>query len=120
MGQFRDRYVRDLQIRGYSPNTIKQYVYCVKILVKHFMRPPDELTVEDINAFQLYLTKERKVATATFNVYVFAIRYLFLKTLKKDWEIKIIPYQKTGHFIQKEPIPKKTSKWFHMGRAASS
>jgi len=96
MGQFRDRYVRDLQIRGYSPNTVKQYVYCVKILVKHFMRPPDELTVEDINAFQLYLTKERKVATATFNVYVFAIRYFFLKTLKKDWEIKIIPYQRTG------------------------
>jgi site-specific recombinase XerD len=60
------------------------------------MRPPDELTVEDIKDFQLYLTKERKVAWATFNIYVFAIRSFFLETLKKDWEIKFIPYQKTG------------------------
>jgi len=32
----------------------------------------------------------------------------------------LCPFCRTGHFIQKEPIPKKTSKWFHMGRAASS
>ena len=78
MGKFRDQFENDLQIRGYSPNTISQYVYCVRNLVKHFMRPPDELTLEDINAFQLHLTKERKVAWATFNLYVFAIRFFFL------------------------------------------
>ena len=60
------------------------------------MRPPDKLTVEDINSFQLHLTRERKVAWNTFNVYVFAIRSYFLGTLKRDWNIKFIPYQKTG------------------------
>lgn len=96
MGQFRDRYERDLQIRGYSSNTVKQYVYCVRNLVKYFNQPPDELTIEDINNFQLHLTKERKVAWATFNVYVVAIRHFFLITLKRDWKIAFIPYQKTG------------------------
>ena len=96
MGKFRDRFERDLQIRGYSPNTINQYVYCVRNLVKHLKRPPDELSVDDINNFQLHLTKERKVAWNTFNVYVFAIRLFFLVTLKKDWDIAAIPYQKTG------------------------
>jgi len=96
MGKFRERFERDLQIRGYSPNTVKQYVYCVRNLVKHFRRPPDELTIEDINNFQLHLTKERKVAWATFNIYVFALRFFFLETLKKDWALKAIPYQKTG------------------------
>jgi len=96
MGKFRDLFERDLQIRGYSPNTVSQYVYCVRNLVKHFRRPPDELTIEDINNFQLHLTKERKVAWATFNIYVFAMRFFFLKTLKRDWAITAIPYQKTG------------------------
>lgn len=96
MGNFRDRFERDLQIRGYSPNTVNQYVYCVRNLVKYFMRPPDELTVDDINDFQLHLTKERKVAWGTFNIYVFAIRFFFLNTLKREWDIKAIPYQKRG------------------------
>lgn len=96
MGKFRDQFENDLQIRGYSPNTINQYVYCVQKLVKYFMRPPDKMTIEDINAFQLHLTKERKVAWATFNLYVNAIRFFFLKTLKMNWKIAFIPYQKTG------------------------
>jgi site-specific recombinase XerD len=96
MARFRDQFERDLQIRGYARNTIKSYMYCVRELVKHFMRPPDELTIEDINEFQLHLTKQRKVAWSTFNIYVFAIRMFFLVTLKKDWEITAIPYQKTG------------------------
>lgn len=96
MGKFRDQFENDLQIRGYSRNTVNQYVYCVRNLVKHFMLPPDELTVQDVNNFQLYLTRTRKVAWSTFNIYVFAIRFFFLKTLKKDWKIDFIPYQKTG------------------------
>jgi len=96
MGMFQERFERDLRIRGFSHNTVKQYVYCVRKLVKHFMRPPDELTLDDINNFQLHLTKERKVASSTFNIYVFAIRFFLLHTLKRDWQITAIPYQKTG------------------------
>ncbi len=96
MGQFRDRFERDLKIRGYSPSTVDQYVYCVRNLVKHYRRPPDQLTVEDINNFQLHLTEQRKVAWSTFNLYVVAMRFFFLRTLKKDWDITAIPYQKTG------------------------
>jgi integrase/recombinase XerD len=96
MGQFRDRFERDLKIRGYSPSTVEQYVYCVRNLVRYYRRPPDQLTVEDINDFQLYLTEQRKVAWGTFNIYVVAMRLFFLQTLKKDWNITAIPYQKTG------------------------
>ena len=98
MGEFRDRFERDLQIRGFSQNTVNQYryVHCVRNMVKHFMRPPDELTIADINNFQLHLTKKRKVAWGTFNIYVFALRFFFLETLKKKWTITSIPYQKTG------------------------
>ena len=99
MGYFCDQFVNDLKVRGMSPSTIETYVRCVKLLVKYYMRPPDELTLEDIKAFQLHLTKEREVACSTFNIYTHAIRSFFLKTLQKDWRIDFIPYQKTGRVL---------------------
>ncbi len=96
MGDFRDRMDRDLRIRGYSAKTRKTYLYCVRCYVRHFMTPPDELTLEHVHQFQLYLTAERHVAWSTFNVYVCALRFFYRVTLERDWAVKHIPYQKTG------------------------
>jgi integrase/recombinase XerD len=95
MGQFRDLMDRDLQIRGYSPFTRRAYLTCVRDLVRYFMRPPDQLTFEDINRYQLYLTEERKVSWSYFNQAVSAIRFFYLTSLQKNWNLKQIPYQKT-------------------------
>jgi integrase/recombinase XerD len=96
MGEFRDRMERDLQIRGFSPLTQKCYLARMKAMVRFFMRPPDELTLEDVNAYQLYLTRDRKVGWSTFNQSVCAIRFFYGVTLNRDWDIRHIPYQKTG------------------------
>ena len=48
MGAFRDRMEEDLRLRGYSPSTIRCYLGRVKQFVAYFMRPPDQLTPEDI------------------------------------------------------------------------
>ena len=48
MGRFRDRMDEDLRIRGYSANTRASYLRCVRHFVRHFMRPPDQLTPEHI------------------------------------------------------------------------
>lgn len=99
MGYYRDLFVNELKIRGMRPNTVQTYVRCVKILVKYFMQPPDTLTLEDIKTFQLYLVEEQEVACSTFNIYTHAIRFFFLKTLRRDWQIDFIPYQKTGRLL---------------------
>ena len=67
MGQYRDRMERDLQIRGFSPSTQECYLGRMKTFVRYFMRPPDQLTLEDIHTYQLHLTRERKVSWAVFN-----------------------------------------------------
>ncbi len=56
MGEFRDRMEQDLQIRGFSPSTQYCYLARMKAMVRFFMRPPDELTLEDIHTYQLHLT----------------------------------------------------------------
>ena len=96
MGEFHDRMDRELRIRGHSENTRESYLRCVRAFVRHFMRPPDELTVEDIKGYQLYLTRERKVSPSTFNIHVCALRFFYREVLQTDWDIGRIPYQRKG------------------------
>ena len=96
MGQFRDRMDDELRIRGYSASTRECYVRCVRNFVRHFMRPPDQLTLEHIRQYQLHLTRDRHVAWTYFNQVVCALRFFYREVLKKDWEVRHIPYQKAG------------------------
>lgn len=94
MGQFHDRMDADMEIRGLSPNTRKAYLGAMRRFVQHFMRPPDTLTLEDIRRYQLHLTRERKVSWAVFNIAVAAIKFFYRVSLKKDWNIEEVPYQR--------------------------
>ena len=96
MGRLHDRMDRELRIRGYAENTRKCYLEKMKCFVRFFMRPPDELTVEDVNQYQLYLTKDKRVSWSTFNVHVCAIRFFYREVLRVDWNVEHIPYQRSG------------------------
>lgn len=96
MGKFHDLMDRQLRIRGYSEATRQTYLGRVRQFVRFFMRPPDELTAEDVNEYQLHLTKERKLSWSAFNVSVCALRFFYREVLHVDWEVKHIPYQRTG------------------------
>ena len=114
MGEFRDRMERDLRIRGFSSATQRCYLARMKALVEFFMRPPDELTVEDIHAYQLHLTRDRKVGWSTFNQSVCAIRFFYGVTLRSAWDIQRIPYQKTGRTLPMVLSPEEVSKLFRV------
>lgn len=114
MGQLRERMERDLQIRGFSPSTQSCYLARMKALARFFMRPPDELTLDDIHAYQLHLTRERKVCWAAFNQSVCAIRFFYGVTLHKDWDIQRIPYQKTGRKLPVVLSPEEVSRLFEV------
>jgi site-specific recombinase XerD len=85
---------QDLRLRGYSPNTIRSYLLCVRQFVAYFRRPPDQLTPEHIREYQLHLTDTRKVSSARFNQSVCALRFFYRVSLGKDWTIQMIPYRK--------------------------
>lgn len=94
MGEYAKLMENEMSIRGLSYETKRTYLGCMKLFVKYFMRPPSELTLKDINTYQIYLTKEKKVAWSTFNQHVCAIRFFYKYVLKKDWELNAIPRQK--------------------------
>lgn len=96
MGKLRDLMDRELQIRGYTPSTRYIYLRSVIRFVMWFGRSPDEATLEDINRYQFEITKNGKVSWGYFNQVVCALRFFFKVTLKKDWAVENIPYQRRG------------------------
>lgn len=95
MGKLRDLMDRDLQIRGYSPNTREAYLRSVRNFARYWNRSPEELTIDHVNQYQHHLV-QRKVSWACFNQAAAALRFFYGVTLQKDWDITRIPYQKTG------------------------
>ena len=96
MGKCRDLMLQEMQIRGFSENTQKVYLGRMGQFVGFFMRPPDELALEDIHRYQVHLTQVEAVSWGVFNQSVAAIRFFYREAIHKEWDIKRIPYQKTG------------------------
>ena len=92
MTTLRQRMLEDLQIRNYSPTTIRLYLYAVKAFSKHFGKPPDQLGAEHIRLYQLFLIKEKKVALPTFIQVVCALRFFYTHTLNRKIAIERIPF----------------------------
>jgi integrase/recombinase XerD len=91
----RQRMLEDLQIRHYSPTTIRLYLYAIKSFARHFGKPPDQLGAEHIRRYQLFLTKEKKVSTSTYVLMVCALRFFYTHTLHRKVAIERIPFPRS-------------------------
>jgi site-specific recombinase XerD len=79
--------LEDLQLAGYSPKTIKSYIYTVRDLAKHYHRSPDLLTDEEVRQFFLHLINERKLSKSSITIYLCGIKFFYETTLKKKLNI---------------------------------
>ena len=94
MTPLRQRMIEDMQVRNLSPHTIDYYVRQVALFARYFKRSPELLGLDEIRAYQLHLVHERKLAWGSFNQAVCALRFLYRKTLGRDWDIESIPFAK--------------------------
>jgi hypothetical protein len=90
MTPLRQRLCDDLRLRGYAPRTIDAYVAAVVKLTRFAGRPPDQLTAEDLRAFQLHL-RERGVPWNSFNQIVCGLRFFYRVTLGRTDAVTMIP-----------------------------
>jgi len=93
MTALRQRLMEDMQVRNYSPRTVEAYVAAVAKLAKHFKRPPDQLTNEDVRAFQVHLLAA-KASWSQFNQIVSGLRFFFRTTLGRPAVVEMLPYGK--------------------------
>jgi integrase/recombinase XerD len=65
MTPLRQRMLHDMQIRNLAVNTQKTYLLQVSGFARHFRRSPEVLGPEEIRAWIIHLTNERKLAPAS-------------------------------------------------------
>lgn len=102
MTPLRQRMTEDMQVRNLALNTQTSYVQQVSLFARYFHKSPEELGPEDIRAYQVYLTNEKKLAPGSVLIAVAALRFLYKVSLKRDWTFEdIIPAPKKP---QKLPV----------------
>src|SRR3984885_8909607 len=84
--------LEDLQIRRYSPTTIRLYLRAVAEFAQHFGKTPDQLGAEHIRRFQLFLIKEKKVSLSSYIQMICALRFFYTQTLNQKVAIERIPF----------------------------
>jgi len=91
MGELRDRMVRDMDVRRFSGRTVEAYVAGVRGLAKYYMRPPDELSDEEVQRYLLHLREERRLSSSSCNQIRCALKFFFEVTVRRPQPSLTVP-----------------------------
>ena len=94
MTHLRQAMLEELHRRNYAASTIAYYIRNVEQFAQFFKRSPDRLSHTHLRTYQAYLLRERKLAPRTVRLHVCAIRFFFVKTLKRRYLLDDTPYPK--------------------------
>lgn len=99
MGVLRDRMTRDLQLHRYAAATQKAYVEAVRGLAKHYRIAPDQLSVEQVQDYLLYLMNERHLQWNTVNTILAGLKFFYRQTLKRPDIALAMPARRTSRWL---------------------
>ena len=94
MTHLRQLMLDELQRRNYSPSTVRCYIHAVEEFSKHFHRSPERLGPSHIREYQVHLFRDRKLSPGTIQSRCAALRFLFVKTLRRPYLLDEIPLPK--------------------------
>jgi len=84
--------LEELQRRNYSAITTRNYLRVVADFAKYFGKSPDKLGPNELRTYQAYLLQDRKLTPGTVVNWVAALRFFFVKTLKRHQFRDFLPY----------------------------
>jgi len=89
---FTKRMAEDMQLRNLSPRTIDAYTYHVDRFAMRFGKHPEELGLEQVRDFQLWMINELHSSWSQFNQAVCALKFFYTVTCQRDWIVTHVPY----------------------------
>ena len=92
MTRLRKMMLEELQRRNYSAITTRNYLRVVSDFAKHFGKSPDKLGPNELRTYQAYLLTECKLTPGSVVNRVAALRFFFVKTLKRHQFREFLPY----------------------------
>ena len=94
MTRLRQMMLDELQRRNYATTTREYYLRTLSRFARHFRRPPDQLTQHHIRTYQTYLLQKRRLHPHSVRREIAALRFFFVKTLRRRYLIDETPYPK--------------------------
>jgi len=82
--------LEDLQLRNYSPDTMRCYLRCVADFAQHFGVSPTHLGPEQVRTSQLFLVEEKHGAWPSVVQAVCALRFFYRVTLGRPGRLEYI------------------------------
>jgi site-specific recombinase XerD len=116
MTQLRQKMLEELERRNYAHRTAKTYLRIVRDFAGYFHQPPDKLGPEQIRQYQAFLFHTKKLSPATVSQYVSALRFLFIKTLRRHFLTEHIPYPKSPRRLPVVLSPEEVSQLLNSAR----
>lgn len=89
MSPLRQRMLDVLQLQGKAARTQKAYIDAVAHLARHYHRGPEQIDNVEIQAYLLYLLRERGLSRSTVNQAGCAFRFLYDMVLKREGGVQI-------------------------------
>src|SRR5262249_37578814 len=86
------------QLRNYAQNTIRHYVRTVEDFARRFNCSPDRLGPRHVRAYQAELFRKGKTP-GTVTQRLAALRFFYVKTLRRAWSLADTPYPKKTHSL---------------------
>lgn len=94
MTRLRQMMLDELQRRNYSPSTMRSYIRTVEDFAQYFGRSPYRLGPKHIRQYQAHLFRDRKLSVGTIQIKTAALRFLYVKTLRRPYLHEQIPFPK--------------------------
>ena len=91
MTPLRQRFIEDMQLRGLAPATQRSYIHYIAGLALHYKTSPENLDLDAVRQYSLYLLNDRKLSPESANTFVSAAQFLFTVTLEMPWGKECFP-----------------------------
>ena len=96
MSPLRQKMIRAMQLREFSPRTQEAYVAAVSGLAKYCKKSPDKIVQDEIENYLLNLRQELKRSASTCNVVISGLRFFYEHTIKDESvKLRLPPRKKT-------------------------
>jgi integrase/recombinase XerD len=85
MSELENKMKFEMELRGYSPKTIKNYLLCVSNFAKHYNMSLELLGENEVRNYLHYSITEKRLCEGTVNYIHSALRLFYVKILDREW-----------------------------------
>lgn len=94
-----NKLLQDTKLRGLSKNTQEEYYTKAKQFQDFYDKPADEMGIDEVRDYLLYLQEEKQLSSGTINSYNSGLRFLYNISLDMPINITKIPRHKRNRKI---------------------